>query len=152
MTQRPPETREGFFMKILLLLLFVAGFVPNRADSEDFVELTMQTRGTEKRLRVSAAQTEVQINDDTRRVKTSPAQWQRLVQHLNALRLAELPRMKSNASRSAVDAAYQAQIRVVRAGKTYETNQFDYPNAPKPLAGLLKTLVETIPEPERAEF
>ena len=60
--------------------------------------------------------------------------------------------MNAATSRSAVDAAYQAQIRVIRGGKTYETEPFDYPDAPKPLAGLLKTLVQTAPKSQREEF
>lgn len=135
-----------------VLMLLSAPAHHAAAQAPDAIELTMQTRGTTKALTVDADRTTVRVNDDTRRVKTPPAQWKRLLRHLDGLRLADLPKLKATTPRSAVDAAYQAQLRVTQGGKTYETEPFDYPNAPQPLAGLLKALVETAPQPERTEF
>ncbi|MBC7892944.1 MAG: hypothetical protein H7Y12_12075 [Sphingobacteriaceae bacterium] len=116
------------------------------------VELTLSTRGTTKTLTVSATRAVVDINGAKQSQKITPEQWKKLLDQINALDLPRLHILESPTDRSAVDAAYNATLRVTTPQRRYETASFDHPNPPKQLVALLRTLVESAPKAAREEF
>lgn len=116
------------------------------------VELTLQTRGVHKSILVNAQQTQVDINGQRRQQPTPPSQWQAVLKALQGVELANLSSLPVDVSRSAVDAALSAHVRITTAAQTYESPTYDHPNAPAPLVPLIKAVVASAPAVTRSEF
>ena len=116
------------------------------------VELSLRTRGSMKSIQMNSLQTTVEVNGQTTTLKTSPRQWQQIIQQLNAVKVDELSSLPVNAERSSVDAAYITHLRVMAQGQTYESPQFDHSNPPRQLASVVKTLIGSIPKKLQESF
>lgn len=116
------------------------------------VELVLQTRGVYKSIHVTARQTQVNINDQQQQQPTSPSQWQTILQSLRGVNLTGLSSLPADVSRSSVDAALSARVRVTTATQTYESTTYDHPNAPTVLMPLIRAIVATAPATARTEF
>ena len=116
------------------------------------VELVLQTRGVYKSIHVTARQTQVNINDQQQQQPTSPSRWQAILQSLRGVNLTGLSSLPADVSRSSVDAALSARVRVTTATQTYESTTYDHPNAPTVLMPLIKAIVATAPATARTEF
>jgi hypothetical protein len=116
------------------------------------VELTLQTRGVHKSIIVTAKQTVVEINDQRRQQPTPVNQWKAIKKSLQGVNLEGLPSLPTDVSRSSVDAALSARVRVTTTTQTYESATYDHPNPPAVLVPLVKALVASAPSGARPEF
>ena len=116
------------------------------------VELTLQTRGVHKSIIVTAKQTVVEINDQRRQQPTPATHWQAIIKSLQGVNLEGLPSLPTDVSRSSVDAALSARVRVTTTTQTYESATYDHPNPPAVLVPLVKALVASAPSGARSEF
>ena len=116
------------------------------------VELVLQTRGVYKSIHVTARQTQVDINGQQQQQPTPSSRWQAILQALRGVNLAGLSSVTGDVSRSSVDAALSARVRITTATKTYESATYDHPNAPAVLMPLVKAIVATAPATARTEF
>jgi hypothetical protein len=116
------------------------------------VELTLQTRGFYKSIIVTAQQTMVDINGQRRQQPTPANQWQAILKTLQGVHLEDLSSLPTDVSRSSVDAALSARVRIKTAAQTYESATYDHPNPPAVLVPLVKALVASAPSGARSEF
>ncbi len=136
------------------LLFFLVGMLTSLLPDETptSVQLTFQTRGSQKSITVDARQTEIVINGERQRVPTTPTQWANVEKAVKALNLNRLASLKAPSNRSHADAAFAAQVLVTTARTTYESATFDHPNPPRELVALVKALVDAAPKATREEF
>ena len=136
-----------FFMLMNALMAFAPAPEPVVS-----VELTLQTRGVHKSIIVTAKQTQVDINGQPRQQPTPPNQWQAILKTLKDVNLEGISTLPTDVSRSSVDAALSARVRITTATQTYESATYDHPNPPAALVPLVKALVTCTPSGARAEF
>ncbi|GAA4411430.1 hypothetical protein GCM10023187_37230 [Nibrella viscosa] len=111
------------------------------SETIESVTLSQQTRGYQKVITITQQQTQVTINDKVYTRKTQPQQWKQLLENLQSIKLANLPAIKTSIERSAVDAAYSAQVTVKTDKQAYESNFFDHTTPPNELANVVKTII-----------
>ncbi len=125
---------------------------PTDAERIVSVEMTLQTRGVYKSIQVTPQQTQVEVNGQQRQRPTSPGQWQAVLKALQGVNLTGLSSLPVDVSRSAVDAALSARVRVTTATQTYESATYDHPHPPTGLVPLVKAIIATAPAATQADF
>lgn len=124
----------------------------NTEDPVLSVELVRQTRGVRKTIHVDPQQIRIDVNGNLQQVKTQPKQWRAILAALKGVRLEDLPAMTGDVTRSSVDAALIARLRVTTATKTYESAPHDHPGPPAELVPLTKAMVACVPPESRKQF
>ena len=138
----------------MLFFLLMSTLLIPPADSERIVSvgLTLQTRGVYKSILVTPQQTQVEVNGQQRQRPTSPAQWQAILKALQDVKLAGLSSLPTDVSRSAVDAALSARVRVITDTQTYESATYDHPHPPAKLVSLVKAILASAPPAMQGDF
>ena len=137
---------------MLFLLLMIILTQPADAERIVSVELTLQTRGVYKSILVTPKQTQVEVNGKQQKRPTPSAQWQAILKALQGVNLRGLSSLPVDVSRTAVDSALSARLRVATTTQTYESAPYDHPNPPAGLVSLIRTIVAVAPPASRAEF
>lgn len=111
------------------------------------VELSYQTRGTQKFLHITSDSIKVKINDKISHYKTTNIQWKKILKTLEQIKLSGIAKLKRPSTKSFHDGAFMAQLKVVTNLKTYESVNFDHDVPPttlaKPINAMKSTLVGT---------
>jgi hypothetical protein len=136
----------------IFLMLASALVIPQPADSVQSVELTLQTRGVYRSILVTPRTTRVDVNGKQHQQPTKPSQWKAILKALEGLPLADPPSLPTDVSRSAVDAALSARVRVTTPSQTVESVTYDHPNPPSRMAPLVKAIIATLPAANREAF
>ena len=123
-------------IKLLFFLLIFCGNLVQK-ESVKMVQLSYQTRGTQKTLRINADSIVVTINTKTQFYKTSAQQWHKIKTEIEKLNMNSISGLKRPSTKSYSDAAMAANLKVFTSKKEYESSQFDHHN---PNAGLMKLI------------
>lgn len=137
---------------VLYFFILFSSLMTQAPDPIVSVELTLQTRGVHKSIRVTRQQTDVDINGRHRQQATRPAQWQALLNALRGVDLSSIASLPTDVSRSAVDAALSARVRVATATHTYESVTYDHPTPPARLTPAVRALIGSAPKSTQTEF
>ena len=108
------------------------------------VELSYQTRGTQKTLHITADSIVVSINGEKQNFQTTPAQWKAITLELKKLNLKSIANLKRPTTKAFYDGAFAAQLKVITSLKTYESTGFDSGTPPKALVKLIKSMTATL--------
>lgn len=140
-------------MTTLLTLLLTALLTLTTArEPVHSVELTLQTRGVHKSIRVTPQQTLIDVNGRQQQQVTTPARWKSILTALKNVELAQMASLPADVSRSSVDAALMAHVSVTTASQTYESVTYDHPSTPTVLAPLVKAIIGSTPAATQTEF
>ena len=111
------------------------------------VELSYQTRGTQKFLHITSDSVEVKINGKITSYKTTEGQWQKILKSFQKVKLSELAKLKRPSKKSFYDGALISQVKVITNLKEYESVNFDHDAPPtvlvKPINAMKSTLIGT---------
>jgi len=80
-------------------------------------------------------------NEKPVEIKISNAQWKTLVAEFKKLNLEGIPNLKAPTEKRFYDGAAIANIKIIRQGKTYETNGFDHGFPPAEIKKIVTILV-----------
>ena len=111
------------------------------------VELSYQTRGTQKFLHITSESIEVRINGKITHYETTENQWQKILKTFEKVKLSEVAKLKRPSKKSFYDGALISQVKVVTNLKEYESANFDHDAPPtaliKPINAMKLTLIGT---------
>ena len=111
------------------------------------VELSYQTRGTQKFLHITSESIEVRINGKITHYETTENQWQKILKTFQKVKLSEVAKLKRPSKKSFYDGALISQVKVVTNLKEYESANFDHDAPPtaliKPINAMKLTLIGT---------
>jgi aspartate carbamoyltransferase regulatory subunit len=124
-------------MSKLIILFFMVSMSISQKETIKSVDLTYQTRGMRKFLHITPDSIVVTINEETHQYKTTPAQWEKIINALEKVNLAGISSLKRPSKRAAFDGAMAAQLVVLTSKKKYESSGFDHN---KPNIVLVKTI------------
>ncbi|AXG73621.1 hypothetical protein DVK85_05000 [Flavobacterium arcticum] len=130
---------------LVITLLFAAGCASSALKKEsEYIafEYEAMTRGAYKKVIVKQ-DTVITLNSrDTAPITTGlkKGDWNKLLSALQKVDLDKISELKPPSTRSHVDAALAANLKVIRKDKTYQSNGFDHGNPPAEI----KVLVEEI--------
>ena len=111
------------------------------------VELSYQTRGTQKFLHITSESIEVRINGKITHYETTENQWKKILKTFEKVKLSEVAKLKRPSKKSFYDGALISQVKVVTNLKEYESANFDHDAPPtaliKPINAMKLTLIGT---------
>ncbi len=139
-------------MILQFIFLLVGTLSMASSDSVDSVSLTLQTRGVHKLIRITARQTQTDVNGVVNQYPTPVSQWQVILKALDQVDLSGLSSLPADASKSSVDAALSAHVQISSAGRTYESVRYDHPNPPIKLAPLVRSIIGSLPPAAQSDF
>lgn len=139
-------------ISLLTLLISALMTLTTAHEPVQSVELTLQTRGVHKSIRVTPKQTLIDVNGKQQQQATTPARWKSILAALKPVELAQMASLPADVSRSSVDAALMAHVSVTTASQTYESVTYDHPSAPKALAPLVKAIIGSAPTASQTQF
>lgn len=131
----------------LLMLIFMLGADSPQQETIQSVELSYQTRGTQKFLHITSESIEVRINGKITHYETTENQWQKILKTFQKVKLSEVAKLKRPSKKSFYDGALISQVKVVTNLKEYESANFDHDAPPtaliKPINAMKLTLIGT---------
>lgn len=131
----------------LLMLIFMLGADSPQQETIQSVELSYQTRGTQKFLHITSESIEVRINGKITHYETTENQWQKILKTFEKVKLSEVAKLKRPSKKSFYDGALISQVKVVTNLKEYESANFDHDAPPtaliKPINAMKLTLIGT---------
>ena len=111
------------------------------------VELSYQTRGTQKFLHITSDSIDIKINGKITHYKTTNVQWKKILKTFEQVKLSGISKLKRPSTKSFHDGALITQVKVVTNLKEYESVNFDHDAPPsilvKPINAMKSTLIET---------
>ena len=111
------------------------------------VELSYQTRGTQKFLHITSESIEVRINGKITHYETTENQWQKILKTFQKVKLSQVAKLKRPSKKSFYDGALISQVKAVTNLKEYESANFDHDAPPtaliKPINAMKLTLIGT---------
>lgn len=108
------------------------------------VELSYQTRGTQKFLQITSDSIEVKINGKINHYKTTNLQWKKILKTFEKVKLSGIAKLKRPSTRSFYDGAFMAQLKVVTNKKEYESVNFDHDIPPTTLLKAIHAMRSTL--------
>lgn len=140
-------------MKTLIILLFFFGMNLSEKEALNSVDLSYQTRGTQKNLHITSQKITVTINEEITSYKITSAQWNKIVLATQKVSLKDISTLKRPSSKSYSDAAFEAILKVKTSSQEYESIAFDHHTPPSELLSLIKSIKATlIGKKQRTEF
>lgn len=131
----------------LLMLIFMLGADSPQQETIQSVELSYQTRGTQKFLHITSESIEVRINGKITHYETTENQWQKILKTFQKVKLSQVAKLKRPSKKSFYDGALISQVKVVTNLKEYESANFDHDAPPtaliKPINAMKLTLIGT---------
>lgn len=132
-------------MHKLFILLFMLGTHISHKETIKSVELSYQTRGTQKFLHITSDSIEVKINGKISHYKTTNIQWKKIIKTFEKVKLSGIAKLKRPSTKSFYDDAFISQLKVVTNLKEYESVNFDHDVPPttllKPINAMKSTLI-----------
>lgn len=129
----------------LIIFLFLLGINSSQKETVNSVELSYQTRGTQKNLLITPDRTVVIINgEEVQSIKTTSAQWKKIAFALGKVNLVGISTLKRPTQKSLHDGAYITKVKVATFVKEYESSSFDHSAPPIQLVELIKTMKSTL--------
>lgn len=108
------------------------------------VDLSYQTRGTQKNLHITSEKIVVTINGQTSNYKITPAQWKKIVLATKKLSFKDLSTLERPSTKSYSDAAFEATLKIKTSLQEYESITFDHHSPPTELSVLIKAMKTTL--------
>lgn len=108
------------------------------------VEVSYQTRGTQKFLHITSDSIEVKINGKINHYKTTTLQWKKILKTFEKVKLSGIAKLKRPSTKSFYDGALMAQLKVITNFKTYESVNFDHDVPPTTLIKPINTMKSTL--------
>jgi type IV secretory pathway TrbD component len=141
-------------MHKLIIFFFLFEINSFQKETVNSVELSYQTRGTQKNLLITPDRTVVIINgEEVQSIKTTSAQWKKVAFALSKVNLVGLSTLKRPTNKSAHDGAFITKVKVATFVKEYESSTFDHTAPPTQLVELIKTMKSTLASGDyKAEF
>ena len=131
----------------LLMLIFMLGADSPQQETIQSVELSYQTRGTQKFLHITSESIEVRINGKITHYETTENQWQKILKTFQKVKLSQVAKLKRPSKKSFYDGALISQVKAVTNLKEYESANFDHDAPPtaliKPINAMKLTLIGT---------
>ncbi|MBC7408354.1 MAG: hypothetical protein H7339_08195 [Arcicella sp.] len=131
----------------LLIFIFMLGTDSPQQETIQSVELSYQTRGTQKFLHITSDSVEVKINGKITHYKTTEGQWQKILKSFQKVKLSGIAKLKRPSTKSFYDGALISQVKVITNLKEYESVNFDHDAPPtalvKPINAMKSTLIGT---------
>ncbi len=145
---------RGPFSAMILQFTFLLVGMLSMASSNpvDSVSLTLQTRGVHKLIRITARQTQTDVNGVVNHYATPISQWQVILKALDKVDLSGLSSLPVDVSKSSVDAALSAHVQISSGGRTYESVHYDHPHPPTKLVSLVRAIVGSLPPDSQPDF
>lgn len=128
----------------LLLFIFMLGTDSLHSETIESVELSYQTRGMQKFLRITPDSIEVTINGKISNYKTTNAQWQKIIKTFDKVKLNGISKLKRPSIKSFHDGAMMAQLKVVSNLKEYTSIGFDHDMPPTALVKTINAMKVTL--------
>jgi type IV secretory pathway TrbD component len=139
--------------KLIIFLIFF-GINSFQKETVNSVELSYQTRGTQKNLLITPDRTVVIINgEEVQSFKTTVAQWKKVALALDKVKLNGISTLKRPTYKSLHDGAFITKVKVATFVKEYESSTFDHTAPPIQLVELIKMMKLTLANGDyKAEF
>jgi hypothetical protein len=131
-------------MKHLIILLVMLGINLTEKETINSVDLSYQTRGTQKNLHITSQKVVVTINGQTSNYKITPAQWKKIVLATEKLSLKNIATLERPSTKSYSDAAFEATLKIRTSLQEYESITFDHHIPPTELSILIKAMKTTL--------
>jgi len=131
-------------MKTLIIFFFILGMNLSEKQALNSVDLSYQTRGTQKNLHITSEKITVTINGETTSYKITFAQWNKIVLATQKVSLKDISTLERPSSKSYSDAAFEAILKVKTASQEYESVSFDHHTPPSELLSLIKSMKTTL--------
>jgi hypothetical protein len=132
----------------LMVLFLIFGKNISEKEMVKSVELSYQTRGTQKYLHISNDSILVEINGRISNYKTTPAQWKKILKSLEKVKLSGISTLKRPSTKSYYDGALITQMKVITNIKEYESVSFDHDNPPTILVKTINAMKYTLSKTE----
>lgn len=130
-----------------LIFIFMLGTDSPQQETIQSVELSYQTRGTQKFLHITSDSVEIKINGKITHYKTTEDQWQKILKTFQKVKLSGIAKLKRPSKKSFYDGALISQVKVITNLKEYESVNFDHDAPPtalvKPINAMKSTLIGT---------
>ena len=128
----------------LLIFIFLLGTKSSHTETVKSVELSYQTRGTQKQLYIAADSILVTINGKINGYKTTSAQWKSIIKCLEKVKLSDISKLKRPSTKSYYDGALITQLKVITDKKEYESVSFDHDAPPTVLVKTINAMKLTL--------
>ena len=128
----------------LFALFFIFGGNSTRPKTVESVELSYQTRGMQKFLRITRDSINIKINDKNNHYKTNNAQWKSIIKCLEKVKLSDISKLKRPSTKSYYDGALITQLKVITDKKEYESVSFDHDVPPTVLVKTINAMKLTL--------
>lgn len=128
----------------LLLFIFMLGTDSLHTETIESVELSYQTRGMQKFLRVTPDSVEVTINGKTANYKTTKAQWQKIIKTFDKVKLSGISKLKRPSTKSFYDGALMGNLKITTNLKEYTSIGFDHDLPPTALVKTINAMKATV--------
>jgi alkaline phosphatase len=106
------------------------------------LELSYQTRGTQKVLNISPDSITVSLNGKAQSYKTTEKQWKSILKSLEKVKLSGIDKLKRPSTKAFSDGAFAAQLTVITYVKTYQSSGFDHNKPPTALVKVIEAMKE----------
>ena len=132
---------------LVITMLFAAGCASSALKKEsEYIafEYEAMTRGAYKKVIVKQDTVITITGRDAMPITTGlkKGDWNELLAELAKVDLDKISELKPPSTRSHVDAALAANLKVIRKNKTYQSNGFDHGNPPAEIKELVEEILE----------
>jgi hypothetical protein len=115
------------------------------------VELSYQSRGMQKFLRIDSDSITVTINSKVSNYKTTKVKWQKILKTFLKVKLSGISSLKRPSTKSFHDRSMMSQLKVVTNLREYDSVSFDHDKAPSALVNTINAMKSTLIGTERKE-
>ena len=131
-------------MDKFLIFIFLLGSNFSHTEIVKSLDLSYQTRGTQKHLHIAADSILVTINGKINGYKTTSAQWKLIIKCLEKVKLSDMSKLKRPSTKSYYDGALITQLKVITDKKEYESVSFDHDVPPTVLVKTINAMKLTL--------
>ena len=128
----------------LIMLILMLGTDSLPIETIQTVELSYQTRGMQKSLRINRDSIIVTINGKVTDYQTTNVQWQRILKTSLKVKLGTISSLKRPSTKSFHDGAMMAHLKIVTNLKEYNSVDFDHDMPPSKLGKLIGAMKYTL--------